>query len=115
MPAYYLEALTVTLGIILLMAEAFCSCKSKSWIGIAAVAGLTVILGLLFISVGQPLQGGIEIIGGSRYILHLPETASTTWPLWNFYQFDSLAKFYKGFALVCTILVLLMAVDFRKI
>src|SRR5690606_26036799 len=35
--------------------------------------------------------------------------------LWNFYQFDALAKFYKAFAMLCTILVLLMAVDFRKI
>ena len=51
MPAYYLEALTVTLGIVLLMAEAFCSCKSKAWVGIAAVFGLLVILGLTFIAI----------------------------------------------------------------
>ena len=49
MPAYYLEALTVTLGIILLMAETFCSCKSKAWVGICAAVGLTVILGLTII------------------------------------------------------------------
>ena len=97
MPAYYLEALTVTLGIILLMAEAFCSCKSKAWVGIAAALGLTAIFGLLFISVGPDAQ------------------TDAAWPLWNFYGFDGLAKFYKGFALICTILVLLMAVDFRKI
>jgi len=100
MPAYYLEALTVTLGIVLLMAEAFCSCKSKSWVGIAAALGLTAVLGLLFLSIGPDAK---------------PDAAWAKWPLWNFYQFDSLAKFYKGFALVCTILVLLMAVDFRKI
>ena len=100
MPAYYLEALTVTLGIVLLMAEAFCSCKSKAWVGIIAALGLTAILGLLFISIGPDAK---------------PDSEWAKWPLWNFYQFDSLAKFYKGFALVCTILVLLMAVDFRKI
>ena len=100
MPAYYLEALTVTLGIVLLMAEAFCSCKSKAWVGIIAAAGLTAIFGLLFISIGPDAK---------------PDSEWAKWPLWNFYQFDSLAKFYKGFALVCTILVLLMAVDFRKI
>jgi len=100
MPAYYLEALTVTLGIVLLMAEAFCSCKSKSWVGIAAALGLTAVLGLLFLSIGPDAK---------------PDAAWAKWPLWNFYQFDSLAKFYKSFALVCTILVLLMAVDFRKI
>ncbi len=100
MPAYYLEALTVTLGIILLMAEAFCSCKSKAWVGITAAAGLTLIFALLFISVGPDAK---------------PDSEWAKWPLWNFYQFDSLAKFYKGFSLICTILVLLMAVDFRKI
>lgn len=116
MPAYYLEALTVTLGIALLMAEAFCSCKSKAWVGIAAAIGLTVIFGLLFISIGPPLQGGVDIISGSgSFILQLPAAASANWPLWNFYQIDGLAKFYKGFALVCTILVLLLAVDYRKI
>jgi len=100
MPAYYLEALTVTLGIVLLMAEAFCSCRSKAWVGIIAAGGLTAIFGLLFISVGPDAK---------------PDAEWAKWPLWNFYQFDGLAKFYKGFALICTILVLLMAVDFRKI
>ncbi len=100
MPAYYLEARTVTLGIILLMAEAFCSCKTKSWVGISAVIGLIIILGLTFIAVGP----------GTR-----PDADWAKWPLWNFYQFDGLARFYKGFVLVSTILVLLLAVDFRKI
>ena len=100
MPAYYLEALTVTLGIFLLMAEAFCSCKSKAWVGVTAAIGLTAIFGLLLISIGPET---------------MPNAEWAKWPLWNFYQFDGLAKFYKGFALICTILVLLMAVDFRKI
>lgn len=100
MPAYYLEALTVTLGIVLLMAEAFCSCKSKAWVGIAAVFGLLVILGLTFIAIGPEAN---------------PDAAWAKWPLWNFYNFDGLAKFYKLFALVTTILVLLLAVDYRKI
>jgi NADH-quinone oxidoreductase subunit N len=100
MPAYYLEAFTVTLGIILLMAEAFCSCKTKSWVGISAVVGLAFILLLTFF-VSSPETK--------------PDAAWANWPLWNFYRFDSLAKFYKIFALVTTILVLLLAVDFRKI
>jgi NADH-quinone oxidoreductase subunit N len=100
MPAYYLEALTVTLGIILLMAETFCSCKSKAWVGITAVIGLAVILGLTLIAIGPDSK---------------PDAAWAKWPLWNFYQFDSLAKFYKIFALVTTIFVLLLAVDYRKI
>ena len=100
MPAYYLEALTVTLGIILLMAEAFCSCKSKAWVGICAAVGLTVILGLTIIAIGPDAK---------------PDAEWAKWPLWNFYNYDSLAKFYKIFALVTTILVLLLAVDYRKI
>ena len=100
MPAYYLEALTVTLGIFLLMAEAFCSCKSKAWVGISAAIGLTAILGLTFYAIGPDAK---------------PNAEWAKWPLWNFYQFDNLAKFYKSFALVCTILVLLLAVDYRKI
>ena len=100
MPAYYLEALTVTLGIVLLMAETFCSCKSKAWVGLSATIGLVVILGLTCITIGPDAK---------------PDAAWAKWPLWNFYNFDSLAKFYKIFALVTTILVLLLAVDYRKI
>jgi len=100
MPAYYLEALTVTLGLILLMAEAFVPSKSKAWIGLTAAAGLVVILGLTFIAIGPDAK---------------PDAAWAAWPLWNFYQFDALAKFYKIFALLCTLLVILMAVDYRKI
>jgi NADH-quinone oxidoreductase subunit N len=100
MPAYYLEALTVTLGIVLLMAETFCSCKSKSWIGLSAVVGLAIILGLTFVAIGPDSK---------------PDATWAKWPLWNFYQFDSLARFYKIFALVCTSFVLLLAIDYRKI
>jgi NADH-quinone oxidoreductase subunit N len=100
MPAYYLEALTITLGIILLMAEAFVPSKSKAWVGIAAALGLAVILGLTCIAIGPETK---------------PAAAWARWPLWNFYQFDALARFYKIFALVCTLLVVLMSVDFRKV
>lgn len=100
MPAYYLEALTVTLGIALLMAEAFVPSRDKSWVGLAAALGLTAILGLTCLAIGPDAK---------------PTAAWAQWPLWNFYAFDSLARFYKMFALLCTILVLLMAVDYRQI
>ena len=100
MPAYYLEALTVTLGLILLIAEAFATGKSKAWLGLAGSAGLIFILGLLPLAIGPDTK---------------PDATWASWPLWNFYQFDSLAVFYKAFALVTTIFVLLMAVDFRSI
>lgn len=100
MPAYYLEALTVTLGFIILLAEAFVPAKNKSWAGLAGAIGLTAILILTFFSIGPAAK---------------PDADWAKWPLWNFYQFDSLARFYKIFALLTTALVLLMAVDYRKI
>ncbi len=100
MPAYYLEALTITLGLILLMAETFVPTKSKAWVGIAAALGLGVILVLTTLAIGPDAK---------------PDAAWAKWPLWNFYQFDSLARFYKIFALVTTIFVVLLSVDYRKI
>ena len=100
MPAYYLEALTVTLGIILLMAEAFCTTRSKAWVGLCVAVGLTGILAITFIAIGPQAK---------------PDAEWAKWPLWNFYHFDPLAKFYKCFALITTIFVSLLAVDYRKI
>ncbi|MCX6876828.1 MAG: NADH-quinone oxidoreductase subunit N [Verrucomicrobia bacterium] len=100
MPAYYLEALTVTLGIVLLMAEAFVPSQDKGWVGIAAAIGLGVILGLTCLAIGPEAK---------------PAAGWAHWPLWNFYSFDGLARFYKGFALLSTMLVVLMAVDYRQI
>ncbi len=100
MPAYYLEALTVTLGLLLLMAEAFVSTKSKAWVGVFAAIGLGGVLFLTALAIGPDAK---------------PESAWAKWPLWNFYQFDPLARFYKIFALVTTIFVILLSVDYRKI
>lgn len=100
MPAYYLEALTVTLGLILLMAEAFVSTKSKAWVGVAAALGLGAILALLPIATGPLDKPGAEWGG---------------WPLWQFYQIDPLAFFFKGFALLTTLFVVLFSIDYRKV
>jgi NADH-quinone oxidoreductase subunit N len=100
MPAYSLEALTITLGLILLLAEAFVPARSKAWVGVVAALGLTVILGLSGIAIGPEAK---------------PAAVWAQWPLWNFYQFDALARFYKVFALICTLLVVLMSVDYRII
>jgi NADH-quinone oxidoreductase subunit N len=99
MPAYYLEALTVVLGIGLLMAEAFVDSKSKAWVGLAAAVGLGTILLLTFAAIGPQAN---------------PQADWANWELWKFYQFDSLARFYKIFALLTTLLVMLLAVDYRK-
>ena len=101
MPAYYLEALTVFLGLVLLMVEAFGPRDSKKLVGFSAAAGLAFILILSFYAIG-PDQAK-------------PGSTWGSWQLWNFYAFDGLARFYKGFALVCTILVVLMSLDYRSI
>jgi NADH-quinone oxidoreductase subunit N len=100
MPAYYLEALTVFLGLVLLMVEAFGPRDSKKLIGFTAAAGLAFIFILSFFAYGPEAK---------------PDATWAKWPLWNFYAFDGLARFYKGFALVCTILVVLMSLDYRSI
>lgn len=116
MPAYYLEALTVTLGIVLLMAETFCSGKSKAWLGITGAIGLASILILTFFAVGpDSIANGSTLEKGQYVVDPVASGHWSTWPLWNFYQFDAAAKFYKIFALVTTILVLLLAVDYRKV
>ncbi len=94
MQPHIIEFITVGFGLLLLMFEAFTT-GNKSRIGLIAAAGLTVILSMLFC----PVPEGYAV------------------PTWmsRFYGYDSIARFYKIIALVSTILVLLMAVDFRKI
>ena len=102
LPAHYLEVLTIILGIALLMLEAFGPANNKRPIGMFAVFGLT----LIFI-------GNIFAVG--------PENAGEAkeWANWTmyerFYAYDPLAKFYKGFALLCTIFIVLMSLDFRSV
>ncbi|BDS08939.1 NADH-quinone oxidoreductase subunit N [Oceaniferula spumae] len=93
MQPHYIEFITVGFGIILLMFEAF-SNGNKSKLGLIAAAGLTVIL-----------------------VIQCCVSTNASSPEWlsRFYTYDSIARFYKIIALVSTILVLLMAVDFRKV
>ncbi len=94
MSPHIIEFITVGFGLILLMFEAF-SNGNKSRIGLIAAGGLAVILSMLFCPVPE------------GYVV----------PAWmeRFYDYDSVARFYKIIALVSTILVLLMAVDFSKV
>lgn len=93
MQAHTIEFITVGFGVFLLMFEAFTQ-GNKSRLGIMAAAGLTIILGLQ---------------------LTAPLNAEA--PAWmsRFYAYDSYARFYKIIALVSTILVLLMTIDFKKV
>lgn len=94
MPAYYLEIATVVLGLVLLLAEAFTPPGKKRLIGWAAIAGLTVVLLGLFLV--HP-HSGCEC------------------SIWQFYTDDKLALFYKGMALVCTIVVLILGLEYQPV
>lgn len=98
MQAHYIEFITVGFGIVLLMLEAFTD-GNKTRIGLIAAAGLAVILGLLW-TAPLPTQIGEN---------NVPDWMA------RFYFFDAVPRFYKTIALVSTILVLLMSVDFKKV
>lgn len=93
MQPHLIEFITVAFGLVLLMFEAFTDGK-KSRLGLIAAGGLTVVL-----------------------ILQCTSPVGAAAPDWmsRFYAYDSLARFYKIIALVSTILVLLMTVDFKSI
>lgn len=93
MPAYVLEIVTLSLGLLLLLAEAFTGPSQKRRIGYAAIIGLTATLCLLPFAC----------------------TCQGSTPFWTFYTADRLALFYKGLALVCTILVLIMSLDYAPV
>ena len=93
MPAYVLEIVTLSLGLLLLLAEAFIGPQRKRLIGYAAILGLSAIFILLLF------------------------TCSCTGPssFWKFYSPDSIALFYKGLAILCTIVVLILSLDYAPV
>jgi NADH-quinone oxidoreductase subunit N len=88
----YLEALVVLLGIVLLMAEAFAGSGAKRGIAYAGIAGLIGILGATFF---------ID-----------PAAMNASAPYARFYSADALAIFLKQFALLTTIVVLVMSLEY---
>ena len=93
MQPHLIEFITVGLGILLLLLEAFTD-GSKTRIGLIAAAGLAGIL-----------------------ILELTACGNCTTPAWmeRFYDYDSYARYFKVIALAATILVLLMSVDMKRV
>lgn len=92
LPLHYLEIIVVTLGLVVLLAEAFFPREKKAYLGWISALGLFITLMLL--------TGAKDAIG--------PE-------LDRFYSSDSSARFFKGLALVITALVVLMGIDYRKV
>lgn len=95
---HYLEFFVAGFGLALLMWEAFASPKNKSILALAGAGGLTVALVALIWSTCCPCSA-----------CEVPSWMS------RFYSNGEYSVFFKGFALVSTIIVLLMSYDFRNI
>ncbi len=93
MPVFSLEIIVVVLGLILLMADAFLTRRSKDALAKLAIIGLGVTFLCLLFFVDK--HDGL--------------------PYWGIYATDSWALFYKGLALLATMLVLVMALDFAPV
>jgi NADH-quinone oxidoreductase subunit N len=91
-PAPALEIALLCWGLILLVAEAFAGKTDRRGFAIAAILGLAAVLTASF------------------FLSAAPPPAATGF--WSFYAADPLAIFFKRFALVTTILVLIMAMDY---
>ena len=94
MPAYWLEATVVILGLILLLIEAFGKSISRELVRRISIGGLAFTLVPLYFAVA-PHADNAELA--------------------RFYIYDQWAAFFKLLAIVATILVLLMAYDYRKV
>src|ERR1041385_5764065 len=91
-----LEIAVLVLGMLVLMFEAFSEKIDKRVLAYAAITGLTIVLIASF------------------FVVPSPSPALAT-GFWNFYSADRRAIFFKQFALVTTILVLIMMVDYAPV
>src|SRR5436190_9223058 len=91
-----LEIAVLVLGMVILMAEAFAAKIDKRFFAFAGIAGLAVVLiATFFVTPTVP-----------------PDQATG---FWNFYTADPLSILFKQFALVTTILVLIMMIDYAPV
>src|SRR5579864_4285446 len=95
-PPPNLEIAVLVLGLVVLMFEAFATKIDKRVLAYAALAGLTTIL------------------IGTFFLQHVSAPEGAT-GFWNFYTADALAIFFKRFALVTTIVVLVMMIDYAPV
>jgi NADH-quinone oxidoreductase subunit N len=91
-----LEIAVLVLGMLILMIEAFAGKIDKRALAFAAIIGLAIVLVASFSVARSP---------------SLPHPTG----LWNFYTADRLAIFFKQFALVTTIFVLIMMIDYAPV
>ena len=89
-----LDLAVLALGLVFLLLEAFDDGKEKSFLGWIGITGIAVVFALSFFVVPQEFATG---------------------QLAQFYKADALAIFFKRLALGTTLLVLIMALEFRPI
>ena len=91
-----LEIAVLALGMVILMIEAFAAKIDRRALVYAAIAGLAIVLLASFFVVPSPSPS--YVVG-----------------FWSFYTADQLSIFFKQFALVTTIFVLIMTIDYAPI
>jgi NADH-quinone oxidoreductase subunit N len=91
-----LEIAVLILGMVILMFEAFAPEMDKRLLAFAGILGLAAVLVVSF------------------FIVPSPAVDQTT-GFWSFYTADSLSIFFKRFALLTTILVLIMMIDYAPV
>jgi NADH-quinone oxidoreductase subunit N len=91
-----LEIAVLVLGMVILMTEAFAGKIDKRVLAYAAITGLAIVLLASF------------------FVAPSPSPSHAT-GFWNFYTADRLAIFFKQFALLTTILVLIMMIDYAPV
>ena len=94
-PAPFLEIAVVTLGLLVLLVEAFAEKIDKRTLAFTSIAGLLLVL------------------GASWFLSSGPAAEATGF--WSFYSADTMAVFFKRFALVTTMLILIMMIDYAPI
>ncbi len=90
-----LEIAVVLLGLTVLLVEAFATKLNKATLAWTGIIGLAAVLAATFFLAPAP--------------------AAEATGFWSFYAADSLAIFFKRFALVTTILVLIMMIDYAPV
>ena len=91
-----LEIAVLILGMVILMFEAFAATMDKRLLAFAGILGLAAVLVASFFVVPSPV-------------------ANQATGFWSFYTADSLSIFFKRFALLTTILVLIMMIDYARV
>src|SRR5438552_17524920 len=95
-PPPSLEIAVLTLGMVILMLEAFAERIDKRILAFAAIGAL------------------IAVLIGTWFLAPSPAQEQAT-GFWSFYTADPLSIFFKRFALLTTILVLIMMIDYAPV